>query len=546
MRCLLTCLCLLAVSFSLAAPASNSRHTKVIEWGWDEPDPAFMRANQERMDNMGFDGVIFHAMPVHDGKPVNFAWTCWSSTVFRYEEFASNIEDLQACRFDKLTDNFLRFNVCPGNVDWFDDTAFDAVLNNARVAARVAREGGCKGFMFDIEIYNEPLWTYAKQAHCETRGFAEYMERVTDCGARFMRAINSEYPDIVVLLTYGYGITGGVDDADKRPYGLLRGFLDGMFKVAAPKTVIVDAYEGAYTFRTHQQFVNGYRSVREGVLPLVANPAKYKKHVEVGFGIWMDAAWRTYGWHTDDLSKNFFTPDEFEYSVFCGLDVTDRYVWIYTECPRWWTRQDLPAAYQRALRRSRRPHEINDAAYVGRIVKDVPAPPPPKASAQPGYDDKATFGDLENKYEFIADLPKVWQFRTDPDSVGVKDGWFRPGIPADGWGTMEIGKFWDEQDLRYTGHAWYRLDWTAPEFNLPRGKRLKLWFGAADEQAEVWVNGMRAGQHKLDPDLGWDKRFAIDVTGKLLPGQPNTIAVRIQNLSLAGGLWKSVKLAVER
>jgi len=57
---------------------------------------------------------------------------------------------------------------------------------------------------------------------------------------------------------------------------------------------------------------------------------------------------------------------------------------------------------------------------------------------------------------------------------------------------------------------------------------------------------MRAGQHKLDPDLGWDKRFAIDVTGKLLPGQPNTIAVRIHNLSLAGGLWKSVKLAVER
>jgi hypothetical protein len=60
------------------------------------------------------------------------------------------------------------------------------------------------------------------------------------------------------------------------------------------------------------------------------------------------------------------------------------------------------------------------------------------------------------------------------------------------------------------------------------------------------VNGVKAGVHDEPPDFGWDKRFAIDVTGKLKPGEANTIAVKVGNSSLAGGIWKSVKLAVEK
>ena len=35
-----------------------------------------------------------------------------------------------------------------------------------------------------------------------------------------------------------------------------------------------------------------------------------------------------------------------------GLDVADRYVWVYTEHPRWWTNDRLPPAYLEALRQA--------------------------------------------------------------------------------------------------------------------------------------------------------------------------------------------------
>ncbi len=550
-----TCWVVLALVLlaTLGSPVARGDQTvaigpdkKLIEWGWDEPGPAFMRAHADFMDRVGFDGVIFHLEPVHDGTTVNFSWECWGATRFELADFRQNIEDLRACRFRDLTDNFARFNVCPGNVDWFDDAAFATVVHNAKVAAKVARDGGCKGFMFDIEQYNEPPFSYEKLAHKDTKTFAEYEQIVRRRGREFMQAINTEFPDIVVLLTYGYGITGIGGDRSKAHYGLLKNLLDGMFEAASPDTTIVDAYEGAYPFRRLAQFREAYRSVREGMLQHTAVPEAYARHVRVGFGVWMDMNWRRYGWHTDDFERNYFTPDEFEYSLSCGLAVTDKYVWVYTETPRWWTRDKLPVEYRRALRRAKLPRVLDDAAFPDRRIKGDPGSPPPRAADQPGYSDEDTFGDLRAKYDFLADLPVAWQFRTDPKNEGVKAGWFAPDLDTAAWRDIEIGKFWDEQGLEYTGYAWYRLTWDTPRFQAPPGSQVVLWFGAADEAATVWVNGARAGEHDVGADAGWDKRFPIVVTGKLRPGERNVIALRVHNSTLAGGLWKSVKLAVSK
>ena len=47
------------------------------------------------------------------------------------------LDDLKATHLQRLRHNFLRFDVVPGELDWFDD--YSAVINNARVAAKVAR-----------------------------------------------------------------------------------------------------------------------------------------------------------------------------------------------------------------------------------------------------------------------------------------------------------------------------------------------------------------------------------------------------------------------
>ena len=253
-----------------------------------------------------------------------------------------------------LTDRFLRVNVTPGNVDWFDDQAWGVVLQNFTVAAQIAKQGGCKGVMFDVEQYNEQLFNYGKQKHRDSKSFADYRTKVRQRGQQWMKAVNGPFPDITVLLTFAYSITGGQPkDREGASYGLLGDFLDGMLDACTPQTKIVDAWEEAYTYKTKEQFQQAFDSIKVRLAALAADPEKYRRRIQAGFGIWMDCNWRKVGWHTDDLSKNFFTPAEFETSVRLALQASDQYVWIYTEQPRWWTNEKLPQAYVEALRNAR-------------------------------------------------------------------------------------------------------------------------------------------------------------------------------------------------
>ena len=45
---------------------------------------------------------------------------------------------------------------------------------------------------------------------------------------------------------------------------------------------------------------------------MIANVEKFKQHGQLGFGIWMDQDWRKNGWSDADVTKNYFTPEQFE------------------------------------------------------------------------------------------------------------------------------------------------------------------------------------------------------------------------------------------
>ncbi len=323
---------------------------KLIEWGWDEPDTKFMRQNVEKMEQLPFDGLIFH---VTSNKGGNFVWEMWGKRKFDLADFQHAIDDLKATPFKRLTDRFLRVNVTPGNVDWFDDKAWAIVHNNFAVAAQTAKQGGCKGFMFDVEQYNEQLFNYSKQKHHESKTFDEYRAKVRQRGQDWMKAVNGPYPDITILMTFAYSITGSQKDRAKASYGLLADFIDGMLDACTPQTRFVDGWEAAYSYKQKEQFDKAYDNIKVKLAALAADPEKYRRHFAAGFGIWMDNGSNKGGWRTDDLSKNFFSAAQFECSVRLGLQRTDEYVWIYTEQPRWWTNEKLPLAYVEALRKAR-------------------------------------------------------------------------------------------------------------------------------------------------------------------------------------------------
>ena len=161
-----------------------------------------------------------------------------------------------------------------------------------------------------------------------------------------------------------------------------------------------------------------------------------------------------------------------------------------------------------------------------------------------GWSDEETFGDLSAEYEEVVALPEQWKFRTDPEEDGLRERWFAEDLDDSAWDTIRIGEFWELQGYQdYDGRAWYRAGFAIP--SVAQGQPLLLYFGAVDESAEVWINGRKAGQHRIG-ESGWDKRFAVDITPFARPGEDNRIAVRVRDEIHMGGIWKSVKLFSRR
>jgi len=344
--------CLLILLCSVASgQTTHSTSKKLIEFGWDEPDVAFMRKNIAKMERMPFDGCVFTLTS-------DFLGNGWGKRAFTAAELQKAIDDLNATKFERFTHNFLRFDVTPGDVDWFDD--FSAIVNNAKLAATIARQGKAAGILFDIEQYNAHLWEYAKQRDAKSKTFDQYAAQAKQRGREVMEAFQQGYPDLTVFLTFGYTLplVQGAKDKSKLAgveYGLLAPFLDGMLEVVRGNGKIVDGFEISYAWKQMSEFDDGLKMMRQGVLPIVADAGKYRTHMSAGFGLWMDQDWRKNGWDVNDVSKNYFTPQQFQASVKKALATADEYVWIYTEKPKWWAPPSgeselLPSGYVEAVR----------------------------------------------------------------------------------------------------------------------------------------------------------------------------------------------------
>lgn len=336
---------------------------KLVEMGWDEPDTRFLREHIAQMERSPFDGCVFHVMyPGADGRDSNFTWQVWGRRAFTWAQLAPALADLEATPRTRFTELFLRVNATPGDVDWFDD--FTPVATNLRLAARLAREGGCRGLFFDAEPYGRPLWFRRERPDRDRRSWEACARAARERGRAAMTAIQDEFPGVVLFMSGAYSIPWSqawrwrapLDDAS---YGLLAPFVDGMLDAARGETRLVDGHVATYGAQDPFRFQQVHRTMRDTVLAIVANPERYRRHVENGFGLWMDFEWQSRGWDTVRVDRNYFTPAGFERALEAALAHSDRYVWIYSESPRWWTETGrpwrLPPAYAEVLRRARAP-----------------------------------------------------------------------------------------------------------------------------------------------------------------------------------------------
>jgi hypothetical protein len=333
--------------------APEARAKKLIYYGWGSPDTLYVREHWRQMEEMPFDGVGI-VIPVdrrawQQGKRDTnnqLAWKIMGKRAFRIEDFHDAIADLRAPKWRKFTDNFLPVILSAAQstigLNWFDNERWRIVANNFEILARIAAETGVKGLIFDPEHYNYSLFDYSAQRKQLDRPMAAYQEMARQRGREVMRIIATRMPEAVMLSLYLYTYPLS-HTLPKTPYNLLPAFYDGVLEAMPSAATLIDGYESAYPYKEPGQFIAAYRRIQEAG-KISAVPDHYRTKVKAGFGLWLDYRKRA----------DYFTPEEFRRSVGAALQVSDGYVWIYSEGARFFPPSGVAPDYIKALADARR------------------------------------------------------------------------------------------------------------------------------------------------------------------------------------------------
>jgi hypothetical protein len=358
---------------------------RLIAWPGVEPDHQFVRRHISTMELKPFDGVVLAArIPGLEGPAREFTW---SAATRRYTaaEFQPIVAALREVPFRRFRHNFFRINVNPVDqpFDMYDDERWEILTANFATAAAAAREAGLRGLMVDPEAYSTPdpkaqpprFNVFDARLRQRDQGFATYQRQAFARGEAVGRAVSAVYPGIVLLLAFGPGATC-LDHApeEEQVYALLAPFVDGLLAGTAGQATVIEGSEFAYPYRSCDRFQATYASLRGACRGRSLDPQKYDRWLEIGFGLWLDfdsvdtcqdpaVAGRPCRWFDPSLyppeRRYLIDPDRFAGAVGSALAVSEGYVWIYTNEPRWWTEENplgenLPEAYVAALREGRR------------------------------------------------------------------------------------------------------------------------------------------------------------------------------------------------
>lgn len=342
----------------LAAGLDEGRTKKLIYYGWGVRDTQYVRDHWQEMEAMPFDGTgitiaIDRSKPTTgDGVTGNLlGWQVMGRRSFQVEEFREAITDLRVAKWRRFTDNFLPIALSASgsaaDVTWFDDNRWSTIANNFGVLARIAKEAGLKGLILDPEDYQAALFSYTVQRQKVDRLFAAYQEVARRRGRQVMTAIAAHQPKAVLLTLFGYTLPfsefrGGkhLEDAE---YGLLAAFYDGLLEAMPDGALLIDGYEYAYTFKERRQFLEAYRRIHQDALQLSAVPEAYQQKVKAGFGLMLD-----YGNRPD-----YRTPEALRQAVALALEISDGYVWLYSQGPQFFPPSRIDPSYIEALAAAR-------------------------------------------------------------------------------------------------------------------------------------------------------------------------------------------------
>ena len=349
--------------------------TKLITFGQVRPDSLVMGMNSEYFeDYLPFDGFSvelhrdsllgrFGTTGTNNKDDCSLSWKVFGNDNASYSEYTNNVAQLQQASFQKLTDNLVVMQITSPwreTQDWFDDTLWNSVENNARIIARIAFDSGTKGLLFDDEAYGffPSPWDWTNLAPSlpgNPQDWASWRDKVYDRGKQFIQALNDEFPGIHIMFLHGpysvhasmmHAATGGWQwsatdmdayhptqgiDYSASEWALLMPFFCGMLEWADTNSEIICGSELTYFYKYDWEFAIARDIALDRCKAYSQNPTAYTDKVRMACGLWL----------TNEkalLALRFSPPTELANAVASALSHTDRYVWVYNEASTPWIR----------------------------------------------------------------------------------------------------------------------------------------------------------------------------------------------------------------
>ena len=420
---------MLALSALVGTAFAGEKH--FIGHGWDlaKVTTSDMVRNLPELEKLPVDGIsITVSKKLPDGK-VLFMRNVLSDVRWEKRDYTGEVENLKKISSGRLKHNFLLAFFAPRRrLAWTDDAAWERAAHNVSTFAWIAKTGGLKGVMLDPEDYPK---TKQFKLQPGDPAYPEAAALARKRGAQIMKAMGSEFPDMVVLAFEFLGNHVKLNSEDPKRDVALAGelfvpFINGMLDELPPNAIMVDALENGYNLKaaTHDFYKLAWELFQTGAKVIEPeNLTKFYRQYKMGFGLYLDMYVNgpdKFFYHAPTSGSRVFTLlNNFTEALACA----DQYCWVYGERYSW-------IKWDCAEELSKRPMEVNPETWEEKL---------------PGFLESMRFiidkdQTLQNMYSKMAESGKLVNLVTNPKCFPDKEIKISEGQPD--WDTGILPPGW--------------------------------------------------------------------------------------------------------
>jgi hypothetical protein len=375
---------------------SKAPQKKVIDFGWNSPLLDEYKNNLKKYENSPFNGLTIK-LPKNAG----------AGNIFMVHDLKKISADTMGIELrgatttpesGVLTDNFLAL-FGASQMDWFSDADWEITDKYLRYAAQLAKAAHCKGIIWDAEPYQpgKNPWKYVEQINIDKLSYKDYYNQVRKRGAQFIKALQEEYPGLVILSLREFSdfqngspysepmlpvtdIAATEQKLSKAWWGLHLPFTIGILDAINADTRFIDANEEAYFYTSALEFFQVRNIIKDDARALIPVELhqKYAAQYSIGHAIsedYTNGNWAeviSFPYRLKGQAK-MLTPRQralwFEHNAYYALRTSDEYTWLYTEESNWWTGKNVAPGFAAALMRAKK--KIANGEPLGFSVEDM-------------------------------------------------------------------------------------------------------------------------------------------------------------------------------